>query len=326
MSHLITSVGEILIDFLPIEEAGRTVGFRMHPGGSLMNVAIGAARLGQPAALASKLSSDMFGRFLRRFVEEQGVDTRFLLESSAQSTLAFVTMTEGEPEYSFYTTGTADTLLTRDELPDALFAETSILHFGSISLLRGTTPDAILSTAERLKGSALLSFDPNLRPGLITDEAGYRALLDRTFALVDIVKISAADLAWLAPGKSVEEAASTLLAFGPALVVVTRGGEGVYALRAADGGERSISVPAFRVDVVDTVGAGDSFSGGLLSNLAELGVLSRAALEQLSDAQMRKSLRFAAAVAALTCSRAGADPPDRPTTDRFLAEHFAEPA
>ncbi len=182
MTHLITCMGEILIDFLPVEEDGRTVGFRTHAGGSLMNVAVSVARLGQPVALASKVSTDAFGRFLRSHVREQGVDPRFLLDSPAQSTLAFVSMVGGEPEYNFYTTETADTLVTVDELPPELFSDTRVLHYGSISLLRGTTPAAVLATAERLQGRALLSCDPNLRPGLVEDEPAYRALLERAGA------------------------------------------------------------------------------------------------------------------------------------------------
>jgi fructokinase len=320
MQNLITSMGEILIDFLPIKERDQTVGFLMHPGGAPMNVAVGVARLGQPAAFASKVSLDMFGRFLRDFVQSQGVDSRFMLDTAAQSTLAFVKMTGSEPEYNFYTSATADTLLTIDELPEALFAETRILHYGSISLLRGSTPGAVLATAQRLKGQALLSCDPNLRPSLIDDEPGYRATLQQAMRLADILKISAADLAWLMPDLSVESAAAELLGLGAALVVVTRGGAGVYALRSEAGTLRSLELPAFPVRVVDTVGAGDSFSGGLLASLAERDVLSRTALEALSLDDLARCLRFATAVSALTCTRAGADPPDRPTVARFLAE------
>src|SRR5262245_47069216 len=131
MSTFITSIGEILIDFVPIEERGATVGFRMHAGGAPFNVAVGVARLGRPAAFVSKVASDFFGRYLRARVQDEGIDTRFLLDAEAQSTLAFVAMERGEPAYSFYGEGAADTLLTAEELPAALFDETHILHFGS---------------------------------------------------------------------------------------------------------------------------------------------------------------------------------------------------
>jgi fructokinase len=315
MSRLITSLGEILVDFLPIQEGGRMVGFHMHAGGAPFNVAVGSARLGGPTAFAGKVSTDFFGRYLRAHAEAEGVDTRFLVAGNAPSTLAFVAMEGGEPAYAFYGEGAADTLLAVEELPEALFQETGILHFGSISLLRGATPAAVVATAARLKGRALLSFDPNLRPGLVRDEPAYRALLARLFALADLVKLSAADLGWLAPGRSVEQAAADLLAQGPALVAITRGEAGVLAVRGAE----TWQVPGFAVRVVDTVGAGDSFSGGLLAELARRGVTNRAALEALPAADLAATLRFAAAVSAVTCTRAGADPPRRAAVEAFLA-------
>ncbi|MBS1966403.1 MAG: carbohydrate kinase [Chloroflexi bacterium SZAS-1] len=310
MSEVITSIGEILIDFLPIVENGTTTGFRMHVGGSPYNVAMGLARLGQPVAFAGKIATDFFGRFMRAHVEREGIDTRFLLNADAQTTLAFVAYEHGEPAYSFYGDTAADTLLEVGELPAALYKDTRIFHFGSISLLRGSTPAAIEDAAAQLKGRALLSFDPNLRPGLVRDAAGYRALLERLFRQADLVKISAADLAWLLPGDSVEEAAATLRAYGPALVVVTRGGDGALALRAGE--NQPYTAAGVPVKVVDTVGAGDSFNGGLLAALYERGVTSRAALEALDGDQLVACLHFAATVAAITCSRAGADPPTRP--------------
>lgn len=309
MRKLITSIGEILIDFLPIIEDGTTAGFRMYVGGSPYNVAMGLARLEQPVAFAGKVATDFFGRFMRGHVEAEGIDTRFLADAPARSTLAFVAYEHGEPAYSFYGDNAADTLVTPDNLPGALFDETAILHFGSISLLRGSTPAAVEYAAQRLKGQALLSFDPNLRPGLIGDEAAYRALLDRLLAQADLVKISAADLGWLMPGRPVAQAAEALRARGPALVVVTLGGDGALALRAGD--EQRYHVPGVPVHVVDTVGAGDSFNGGLLAALYERGATTRGALERLDGEQIVACLRFAAAVAAITCSRAGADPPRR---------------
>jgi len=316
MNRLLTSMGEILIDFLPILADGQTSGFTMHAGGAPYNVAVGMARLGQPTAFAGKVATDLFGRYLRGRVAGEGIDTRFLRDDAGQSTLAFVAQEDGEPVYAFYGDAAADTRLTAAEVPEALFAETSILHCGSISLLRGSTPDAVLATVARLHGRALISFDPNLRPSLVRDEAAYRARLARLFALADIVKISAMDLAWLAPGQPLDRAAADLRAQGAALVVVTQGGAGVLAWRGAD----RLQVPAFAVTVVDTVGAGDSFNGGLLAGLAERGILSRAALSALPTADLAATLRFAAAVAALTCARAGADPPTRAEVRAFLIQ------
>jgi fructokinase len=317
MTQFLTAMGEILIDFLPLDAGGSVPGFLMYPGGAPFNVAVGLARLGQPVAFAGKVATDLFGRFLQAQVAREGIDPRFLLPADGPSTLAFAAMENGDATWAFYGEGAADTLLTAAEVPAALFAETAILHCGSISLLRGTTPQAVLAAVERLKGRALISFDPNVRPGLVRDEADYRAVLDRLFALADVVKLSALDIGWLAPGRAVGEVATDLQARGAGLVAVTQGGAGVLVVRGAD----RLLVPAVRVPVVDTVGAGDAFSAGLLAGLAERGVTSRAALDGLYMDDLVATLRFAAAVAALTCTRAGADPPRREEVRAFLAEH-----
>lgn len=312
-------MGEILVDFLPIDEGGQTVGFRIHPGGSLLNVAVAVARLGGRSALVTKTGTDYFGRYLRAHVESEGIDTRWLSEMAAPSTLGFVTLEHGEPDFTFYGEGTADTRLTLDDLSDDLAAETAILHVGSISLLRGSTPATVLAACERMRGKALLSLDPNLRPAMVLDETAYRATLDALIGLVDVVKVSAVDLAWLAPGRDVAEMAVELLDRGPALVAVTRGGAGVLVARRTPDGIVTTAVPGHEVTVVDTVGAGDSFDGGMLTRLAELGVTSRTALEALSEGDLADVLRFAVAVAALNCTRPGADPPRRADVDAFLA-------
>ncbi|MEO5885464.1 MAG: carbohydrate kinase [Candidatus Limnocylindrales bacterium] len=322
---LITCIGEILVDFLPMDEDGRTVGFRMHPGGSLLNVAVATARLGGRSALMTKTGSDFFGRYLRAYVEGEGIDTRWLSQTVAPSALGFVAFPAGEPEFTFYGEDTADTRLTLDDLSDELATETAILHVGSISLLRGSTPATVIAACRRMRGQALLSLDPNLRPALVRDETGYRATLEALIGLVDVVKVSAVDLAWLAPGRGVADVAIELLDRGPALVAVTLGGAGVLAARRTAHGTTTTTVPGFEVTVADTVGAGDSFDGALLTRLAESGVTSRAALEGLPESQLATILRFAVAVAALDCTRPGADPPRRAEVDAFLARSVGAP-
>ncbi len=316
---LITCAGEVLIDFLPIVEDGQTVGFRSHPGGSLLNVAVAAARLGARAALVTRTGDDFFGRSLRAYAEGEGIDVRWMSEAPARTTLGFVSFEGGEPAYAFYGEGTSDTLLTPEHLPDELLDETAILHVGSISLLRGSTPATILGACERIRDRALLSLDPNVRPDLVRDEPAYRAMLDRFFELVDVVKISAADLAWLAPGRDIEAVAGELLDRGASLVAVTDGGAGVVALQRTARGTQRFGVPSFEVAVADTVGAGDTFDAGLLTRLVELGATSRGRVERLSGEEIEGTLRFAAGAAALNCTRPGADPPHRADADAFLA-------
>lgn len=307
MSHVITCMGEILIDFMPIEEHGQTTGFRMYPGGSPLNVAVGVARLGQPVAFAGKAAHDFFGRYLRHYAENQQIDTRFLIDSEALTTLAFVAVEDNEPAFSFYGEGAADTLLTPAELPAAMFEETSALHVGSISLLRGSTPAAVIHAVEQLRGKALIQFDPNIRPGLVRDPTAYRMLIGRLAGMVDIFKISAADLGWLMPDLSIEAAAERIQGFGPTLVIVTQGGRGGLALRGAE----KIAIPAFTITLADTVGAGDTFNAGVLAGLAERNALSRSALRSLETDELAATLRFASAAAALNCTRPGCNPPTR---------------
>ena len=312
MRDLLTCIGEILIDFLPIEEHSETVGFRMRPGGGPFNVAVGLARLGRPTAFAARLADDFFGRQLGRYLAQQGISADFLIaDSSAPTTLAFVATEDGEPAFTFYGEGAADTRLTPADLPASFFERSAILHFGGISLLRGSTPDTVEAAIGQLAGQALISFDPNMRPALIRDEASYRARIARCLAHSDLLKVSAADLAWLAPGQPAEEVARELLAQGPGLITLTLGGAGALALRATAAGVERLHADGFPITVADTVGAGDSFSAGMLAALHERGVASRAALLALPAAALTECLRFAAAAAAITCTRLGADPPTR---------------
>lgn len=320
MERTLVCLGEILIDFLPIEASGEVTGFSMHAGGGPYNVAVGLARLGQPVAFVSKVGADFFGRRLRRSVQAEGIDDRYLATApAAPTTLAFVAHEGGEPAFTFYGDGAADTLLAPSDLPDELFERAALLHFGGISLLRGSTPAAALAAAERLRGRALVSLDVNVRPALIADGPAYRATVARAIAASDLLKLSAADVAWLDPDADPAAYAEAMLAAGPALVALTRGSAGVLALRATPSGPERIEVAGFPVSVADTVGAGDAFSAGLLAALAARGALTRDALLALPAADLAAAMRYGAAVAAITCTRPGADPPTAAEVDAFLA-------
>jgi fructokinase len=309
----VTAIGEILVDFTPIVEQGRTVGFRMHLGGSPCNVAVALARLGVPVEFVGKVSTDFFGRFLVDVLTREGVGTRFLTRTDAPTTLAFVAVEDGEPSFLFYGTGTADTLLAPDDLPPQLDAP--ILHFGSISLVRGTTAATVAGLVTRMQRRCLLSCDPNIRPALVADPPAFRRTLRGLLAASDVVKMSLADASWIFPGRALSDVADEVLGLGAAVVVITRGAAGAYARTAA----AAAVVDAARVSVVDTVGAGDAFTAGLLFALQELGAASRPALEGLTAKTLRHALRVASAAAALTCTRAGADPPYRRDLEAFLA-------
>ena len=323
MSTLVTCMGESLIDFVPLIATNSGDGqsgvagtdFRMHSGGSILNVAVGLARLGHHVAFAGKIAEDFFGHHLLLTLKTEGVDTRFVSTAKAQTALAFVAMEEGEPVYSFYGDGTADTLLTADDIPESLYQESSILHVGSISLLRGTTPTTVLETFKRLKGNTLLSLDPNIRAGMIYDEPAYRALLQRLIALTDILKLSNVDLAWLLPGVSMEESLLHLCGLGPALVIITQGEKGVLA---RSGSSETIQSAAFPITVIDTVGAGDTFCAGIIARLADDAILSRERVLALTAQELRAVINFASAAAALNCTREGANPPRRSEVEHYL--------
>jgi fructokinase len=311
---MFTTIGELLMDFMPVVDEGRTVGFRTYPGGSPYNVAIALARLGAQVEFVGKASTDFFGRSLVKHLQQEGVGIRFLSRSPAPSTLAFVTLERGEPSFAFYGEGSADTLLEPDDLPAGI-TSTTVLEFGSISLLRGPTAATITHLVGRLRDRTLLCFDPNIRPSLVKDAAAYRQMLTQMFRAVAIVKMSETDTKWLAPDQSPESVAAEVQRLGPALVVVTRGPRGAVALTASD----TIQVSAPTVRVVDTVGAGDAFTAGMLLALTEQHGTSRESIEHLRTSELDAALTFAAGAAALTCTKPGANPPRRKELERFLS-------
>lgn len=302
---MIVVCGEALVDLVPVAAGGP---YAARPGGSPANVAVGLGRLGHEVALLARLSTDPFGRLLRDHLSASSVDLAAAVAAPEPTTLAVVSLDEaGQADYAFYVAGAADGGWDLAQLPAALPDGAALHVSGSLALAVPSMGDALEALLERERGRRVLALDPNVRPLLVSDGPALRARLDRWLALVDLVKVSDEDLAWLAPGEPVEEIARRWRARGPAVVVVTRGGKGVHALGPAG----AVDLPARPVEVADTVGAGDSFMGGLLAALAERGLLGRAALDALEEADLVATLGFAAEVAAVTCSRPGADPPWR---------------
>jgi fructokinase len=231
----------------------------------------------------------------------------YLREGPELTTLAFVHQEpDREPEYAFYANGTADRELLPTDLPEAFPREVAVIHFGSLSLVLEPAASTLEALMAREHGRHLISLDPNVRPNVIGDRDGYLKRLEGWLPSVDLVKVSRADLAWLYPGEPLEPVARRWLSYGPALVVVTRGPDGSSAFTAA-GARQVDGVP---VKVVDTIGAGDAFMSGLLARLYELGLLDRGRLESLSD-ELADVLQYAIRVSALTCTRAGAEPPTK---------------
>ncbi|MFF4214215.1 carbohydrate kinase [Streptomyces sp. NPDC001796] len=295
---MIVVAGEALIDLVP-QGRGALAPLQPALGGGPYNTAVALGRLGSPTAFCSRTSYDAFGEALLGGLRQAGVDVSAVQRGTEPTTLAAATIDEhGSASYSFYVEGTADRLFTA---PARLPEGTRAVSFGTCSLV--LEPGA--SAYEELMRSAaaqgvFTALDPNIRAGLIPDPDAYRARFKSWLPSVSLLKLSAEDAAWL--GGSPRE----WLASGPAAVVVTHGGDGITAY-TGDGAEHS--VPGVRVDVVDTIGAGDTVNAALLHGLATREALSPAAMASLGADGWTELLRYAARAAAITCSRAGAEPP-----------------
>jgi len=300
---MLTVLGEAIVDLVG-EEGWR---YRAHPGGSPLNVAVGLGRLGQPTSLAARLSRDAFGALFREHLDSAGVDPRHLVAAEEPSTLAVATLdAAGVASYDFWTEGTADWQWTAAELAGVVDDETVVLHTGSIALELEPGASRIVELLRRIRhaGRTAISYDPNVRMARRGSAAEGRRSVERVVALADLVKVSSEDLGWLYPGEDPVVAARRWSGIGPSLVVVTLGSGGAVALPAGGG---QLARPAPPVTVVDTVGAGDAFMSGLLAALADRGALRPRA--DLSGVDVAAVLDRACLVAALTCARAGADPP-----------------
>ena len=300
---------EALVDLIPREETT----YEAVLGGSPFNTAIGLGRLGVPTSMTGQVSTDSMGEALAAQLAEAGVDTRFVLRSTEPSPLAFVTRGTAATgaRYSFYLRATAyDTPST---LPTDWPDHADHLHIGSFSATDGALGAAALAALTRAAGRATTSYDPNIRPFVVPPRAETVLLVEERVALSTYVKASEEDFDWLYPGTPPSEAAARWAGMGPRLVVMTRGGGGAEAFFR---GERLVQ-PAPTIDVVDTVGAGDSFMSGLLAAMADSGALG-ARSQVPSEAEIARWLIFAIAAAAITCTRQGAQPPTRGELDRVL--------
>ena len=303
---MILCCGEALIDMLPRESAAGEPCFAPYAGGSVFNTAIALGRLGAPVQFFSGLSSDLFGDQLRSVLADSRVDARPAALSDRPTTLAFVTLTDGQARYAFYDENTAGRMLTPDDLP-TIAGNVNALFFGGISLVVDPCADTYAHMMRAAAKDRVTMIDPNIRPGFIKDEPAYRTRLDGLLAVADIVKTSDEDLHWLmGPGDTADHAGA-LLQKGVKLVCLTEGAKGATGY-FADG---AVFVASEKADVVDTVGAGDTFNAGVLASLSEQGCLNKSALAALTEDQVAAALSLGGKSAAVTVARAGANPPWR---------------
>jgi fructokinase len=302
---MILSCGDALIDFVPGKAADGREALIPMVGGSCLNVAVGLARLEVPTGFVGGISTDLFGSMIADHAAASGVGLSHATRSEDQTTLAFVRMVAGESHYAFYDAGTASRNWTyrKGAIP---FDAAGAIHVGSTTLVHeqgAAETRAMIAEAAKF---TTISFDPNCRPNLVKDRNAYRARMDAFAGRADVIKMSDVDFDYLYGGENYAAKAEALLAGGCHLFVVTRGTRGAQAWHSSAG---PVEVAAPAVNVVDTIGAGDSFQAALLFALHALGRIRRDELGGMTQNELRRALSFAASCAAVTCTRAGADPP-----------------
>jgi fructokinase len=302
---MLLSCGDALVDFLPVAAMdGRDAAVPV-AGGSCLNIAVGMARLGAPAGFVGGISTDLFGRIVADHALKSEVDLRYATRSDRQTTLAFVRHVGGEPHYAFYDEATASRnwIYRTGSIP---FGEIEAVHVGSTTLANEEGAAQAFAMIEDAKGVTTISFDPNCRPNLVTHKARYVDQMNAFAAVADIVRMSDVDFEFLYGGCDQGERAKSLIAAGTSLVVVTRGIKGAQAWHREAG---PVEVEAPATELVDTIGAGDSFQAALLFALRAIRRIKRDALAQMNAGELHRVLSFASACASVTCGRAGADPP-----------------
>ena len=298
-------IGEAIVDLIP---AGQPETFQAVPGGGPYNVAIGLARLGHDVTLMARLADTAFGRILRDHARAEGVDLTAAPSAAEPATLAVVSLdASAAASYDFYLVGTADWQWTAEEtgrVPES----TVVFHFGSIASWTPPGGERILDLARRLRdrGNVLISYDPNVRPGLLRDHRHGQRVVEQAIGLAHLAKASTDDIAWLYPDRPPAEVAGHWLQLGAAVVVITSSADGAFVYTP---GGRPVRRPALDVTVVDTVGAGDSFTAGLLGSLIGRGQYVPGELTRCSADQLSGAVDDAILVASINCERRGNDPP-----------------
>jgi len=304
-------LGEALLDMVQTQ---RGTTYVARPGGGPFNIAVGLRRLGHPTALLARISTRGLGGIVRAHAARNDLDLSGCIDTDDQTTLAFASLDEvGRASYDFYVEGTADWGWTPAELA-TLPPDTQVFHTGSLTTALSPGADVVLDRMERLhaQGHVLLSYDPNIRPALAGPREDAVRRVERFVATAHVVKASDEDLAWLYPDIDPVLAARRWSAHGPRLVVVTRGPQGCLAVTRSGA---LVERDSARVDVVDTIGAGDSFESGLLSGLVDAGATTPDLVDGLAESAVGDVLDRAVLTSAMTCQRAGADPPSRAEYD-----------
>ena len=295
---MIVVAGEALVDLIARPDGT----IAAVPGGGPYNAARAIGRLGVPVAWAGCLSSDRFGRALEAGLTADGVALDLVQRTDLPTTLALAELdASGAATYRFYTDGTSAPALLPGPLAGGVPSATRALHVGTLGLVLEPIAATLMALVAALPDDVLLLVDPNCRPSTVRDPAAYRSRIAHVLARADVVKVSVEDLTFLRPGEDLATGVAWLVALGPRVVLVTDGGGAVRVV--TDGAATNVDVPP--IEVVDTVGAGDTFGGAALAILVHDGV-TRATLDA---GAATRAARFGAVAAAVACTRAGANPP-----------------
>lgn len=305
------SCGDALVDLFSQTAGERSPGeasLSGHVGGSPLNVAVGLARLGNSAAYLCKNSSDFMGQRIAHYLRANHVDMQWVVPTDLNSTLAMVqTNDDGSANYAFYTDNTADVSLRVDELPATLPAELAVLNFASYSTAVDPTRSALLALAQREQVHRVIAYDPNLRPSIEPDMDIWRESFAQFSKTASFLKASDEDIRTLmGAGTSLENFAADAISSGVGVVAVTEGAAGATIYSSQGMQARSASIT---IDVVDTVGAGDTFQCASLHYLKAQGHIVDNTVNS-GDIDLQSMVDFAATAAAITCSRRGADLPN----------------
>lgn len=299
--------GEALFDVFATGNTPTGIGFDGRIGGSPFNVALGLARLAQPVAFFGGVGTGFAGERLMQALSDEGIGSQCVVRSDAPTTLSLIGLNAaGVPSYAFYGHGAADRQVTIDDLA-RIPSEARAFHFGSYAMVVEPVASAQRALVQREHQRSVIAYDPNIRANVEPNLEIWRATLQWMLPRTHLLKVSDEDLGLLYPGQSIDEFAKKAIAQGTPWVVVTRGGEGAVGYTATS----RVETAPVKVNVVDTVGAGDTFQASLLTWLAETGRLSPAAIAALTPEAQAEGLAFAARAAAITCSRRGADLPRR---------------
>jgi fructokinase len=288
--------GEVLIDLIPGADGVRVP----HVGGGPANTAKALARLGHEVQFIDGISNDQYGVMSRKELLDDEVKLDLAFKSEKPTCLAIVSLAEnGGASYEFEIDGTATFDFSLDWLPDPSRYKPSVLHIGTLVTVIQPGADVLYDWAIRVAEFAPIVFDPNIRPAVMGDRDTYQMAVEKWAAISSVIKVSDDDMAWLYPDQKYQDVAQRWITDGAALVVITRGADGLLGI-TADG---SVEVPGVKIEVADTVGAGDTVGAIIVEAMIEKGILN------LTDELLKATLHRAAVAAGITCSRKGAQPP-----------------